>query len=100
MQFRQYYMAHECPQCGQKDEPWEWRGARMSSTEWQHDFSCCSDECGKAFAEKHRELVKTKKGRKELAALWEKFASQAEYRLCGEPYLGYNAEQMLKHRRF
>jgi YHS domain-containing protein len=47
---RQYWMAHDCPQCGQKDAPNTWRGARMSSSCWGHNYSCCSDACGKAFA--------------------------------------------------
>lgn len=31
-----------CPMCGQF-------GASMSSTEWGHNWSCCSDKCGHAF---------------------------------------------------
>lgn len=95
-----YYLTHDCPNCGDSDSEWAWKGARMGSSTWGHDFSCCSDKCGKEFALRHAELVRTKKGRKELAKLWQKFQNQAEHRLCGEPYYGYNAEQTLKHRNF
>ncbi len=100
MRHRRYWMAHNCPQCGAKDAEDEWGGARMGSTSWNHDFMCCSEACGQAFAKTHAEKVKTKAGRKELAKLWEDLASQSDARLCGEPYYGYNAEQLLKHRRF
>jgi hypothetical protein len=105
MNNRQYWLAHDCPQCGAKDERYSfdtgsWGGARMCASSWGHDFACCSDECGKAFAIKHQELQKTKAGRKALAALWQKLESQSDARLCGEPYYGYDAEQQLKHRRF
>lgn len=100
MNIKSYRMAHSCPNCGQKDEVDQWLGARMSCSSWGHDFVCCSDECGKAFAVKHEKLEKTKKGRKELADLWEKLAEESDSRMCGEPYYGYNAEQMLRNRRF
>lgn len=96
MRNRQYYMAHDCPHCGDKDAQGKWGGARMSSTEWPHRFTCCSDACGVAFGEKYKELEKTKKGRKELADLWHKFQSQSDARLSGEPYPGYDAEMQLK----
>ena len=53
-----YYMAADCPVCGEKDEPWKWKGARMGSTQWGHDYNCCSEKCGKAFlnSPKHKEL--------------------------------------------
>lgn len=47
--YKQYEMAEDCPQCGQKDEPYKWKGARMGSTSWGHDYMCCSDACGIAF---------------------------------------------------
>jgi hypothetical protein len=102
---RRYWLAHDCPNCGAKDERYSfssgsWGGARMGSSTWNHSFSCCSEECGQAFAAKHRELEKTKAGRKELAALWEKLAGQSDSRLSGEPYYGYGAEQLLKYRSF
>jgi hypothetical protein len=93
-----YWMAHDCPQCGAKDEPHTWGGARMGCSTWGHYFMCCSDACGEAFAEKHRELEKTRKGRQQLAKLWEKLAGQCDWLLSGEPYYGYDAEQLLKHR--
>lgn len=96
MKFRRYYMAHECPNCGTKDAEGEWGGARMSSTSWKHDFSCCSEKCGLAFARRHEALEKTPAGRKELAILWEKLQSQSDAILCGEPYRGYGAEQTLR----
>ena len=96
MKHRPYLMTHDCPHCGKKDEENEWGGARLLSTTWGHDFKCCSEECGKAFAKTHTEKEKTKQGRKELRQLWHKFQSQADYRLCGEPYAGYNAEEQLR----
>ena len=59
-------MAADCPQCGQKDEPHKWKGARMGSTSWGHDYMCCSDACGIAFKtnpkrlEMDREKIKSK----------------------------------------
>ncbi len=96
MRMHRYWMAHDCPNCGAKDEYDQWGGARMSSTSWGHDFSCCSDECGIAFAAIVREKEQTKKGRKWLAQLWEKLEGQSDARLCGEPYQGYNAECQLR----
>lgn len=46
----QYYFVEDCPQCGEKDQEGMYKGARMGSTKWGHDYSCCSDECGFAFA--------------------------------------------------
>ena len=89
MNSRPYSMAHECPQCGQKDEKGMWRGARLGSSEWGHNFMCCSDECGKALATRVLPLQQTKKGPAELKKLWERLAQQADFRLCGEPYAGY-----------
>ena len=50
MNNQRYRFAKSCPQCGQEDEEGKYKGARMGSTRWGHDFSCCSDECGYAFA--------------------------------------------------
>lgn len=86
---RRYYMAHDCPQCGAKDAPGEWGGARMSSSAWGHDFSCCSDECGKELAKKVIPARETEEGRKWLRQLWEKLQCQSDARLSGEPYPGY-----------
>lgn len=91
-----YIMAHDCPECGCKDGIDEWGGARMSCSSWEHDFMCCSDECGKAFARKHKIMSETKIGRKQLRALWNKLSEQSGSLLCGEPYYGYDAEQLLK----
>lgn len=44
-----YWLAAPCPQCGEEDAPHAWKGARMSSTEWGHNYACCSDTCGRAF---------------------------------------------------
>lgn len=44
-----YWLAEDCPQCGQKDSDGAWKGARMSSTSWDHSFSCCSEACGIAY---------------------------------------------------
>lgn len=45
----QYWMAEDCPQCGEKDEEWKWKGARTGSTDWGHKYSCCSEKCGLAY---------------------------------------------------
>lgn len=68
----------------------------MSSTQWVHDFKCCSDACGFSFKEKWNELNKTSKGRLELLNLWNRLQSQSTYSLSGEPYAGYEAEILLK----
>ena len=44
-----YILADDCPNCGEKDEPHLWKGARMGSTSWGHSFLCCSDKCGYEF---------------------------------------------------
>jgi hypothetical protein len=46
---RQYWLAADCPNCGEKNAPDAWKGARHGSTAWGHDFSCCSDKCGIEF---------------------------------------------------
>ena len=51
-----YYLAEDCPQCGQKDEINKWRGARMGSSSWGHDFSCCSNKCGIAFRDNPKRI--------------------------------------------
>lgn len=99
--YRRYWLAHDCPNCGAKDQRYDyyngsWGGARMGSTAWGHSFSCCSDKCGHEFAAKHAELVKTEAGRAELRALWHKLQGQSDARLCGEPYPGYDAEEQLR----
>jgi len=97
---KRYWLAHDCPSCGAKDEVDCWGGARMGSTTWNHDFKCCSDACGKSFAVIHKEKIKTRAGRKFLSDLWEKLSMQQDARMSGEPYEGYQAEQQLKHRVF
>ena len=96
MRMQRYWMAHDCPSCGKKDEHGQWSGARMWSSTWGHDFSCCSESCGVAFATVVKEKEQTKKGRKWLASLWEKLEFQSDARLTGEPYNGYSAERQLK----
>lgn len=56
--YEPYRLADDCPHCGQKDQPNAWKGARMGNTSWNHSYSCCSDECGKAFLNtpKYKEL--------------------------------------------
>lgn len=53
-----YWLAEDCPYCGQKDSEGAWKGARMGSTRWGHSYSCCSEECGQAFlnSEQHIKL--------------------------------------------
>lgn len=46
---RQYNWAGDCPYCGEKDALWAYKGARVGSTRWGHNYSCCSEECGVAF---------------------------------------------------
>lgn len=89
MRFRQYLLAHDCPQCGAKDAQDAWGGARMTSSTWGHSFACCSDECGLKLAKTVIPDQQTKAGRKRLKKLWEKLGGQAQYRLSGEPYPGY-----------
>lgn len=96
MRMQRYWMAHSCPNCGLKDSEDSWSGARMISSEWGHDFSCCSDECGFEFAKTVNLKSATKTGRKELRKLWEKLQEESDARLCGEPYDGYNAENTLR----
>lgn len=49
--------ARPCPNCGKPDS------ARMGSTAWGHEYSCCSDRCGKRLAKRiesgmfHPEIV-------------------------------------------
>lgn len=81
---------HDCANCGKKE------GGFMSSSMWKHDFNCCSDRCGFEFKKKYDELNKTEKGRFELLSIWNKMQSQSTSLLCGEPYIGYNAEMLLK----
>lgn len=49
---RQYWLALPCPNCGQKDSHDAWKGARMSSSGWGHNYSCCSHKCGLEYADK------------------------------------------------
>jgi len=44
-----YYLADDCPNCGQKDSTDAYKGARMGSSAWGHDYACCSEACGVAF---------------------------------------------------
>ncbi len=39
-----------CPMCGKPD------GARMSATEWGHDYACCSNSCGFDFKDSYKQL--------------------------------------------
>jgi hypothetical protein len=44
-----YHFADDCPNCGEKDALNAWKGARMGSTAWGHDYMCCSEKCGMEF---------------------------------------------------
>jgi len=33
-----------------------WKGARMGSTSWGHDYMCCSEACGVAFKSNPKRL--------------------------------------------
>lgn len=70
----------------------------MTSSSWGHDFACCSNECGVQFAKKIEGKADSKKGRSELRALWEKLGEESGFRLSGEPYYGYEAENILRYR--
>lgn len=65
MKFREYWLADDCPNCGQKDEINAWKGARMGSTEWGHDYTCCSEKCGREFlnSKKHKSMEKDRVNR-------------------------------------
>lgn len=54
--YKHYWMADDCPHCGQKDEVDKWKGARMGSTSWGHDYMCCSEACGVAFKSNPKRL--------------------------------------------
>lgn len=45
MDYDHHYIAGPCPGCGKPD------AARMSSSRWLHNISCCSDQCGKRVGE-------------------------------------------------
>jgi Zn ribbon nucleic-acid-binding protein len=62
---REYFMAEDCPQCGQKDEPDRWLGARMGSTMWGHNYSCCSDKCGHAYLTNPKRIERDKAAARE-----------------------------------
>ncbi len=51
----QYHFVEDCPNCGEKDELNQWKGARMHSSSWGHPYACCSDACGVAL-KKSRKL--------------------------------------------
>jgi len=40
-------------------DPHAWKGARMSSTAWEHNYSCCSEKCGLEFlnSKKHKAIL-------------------------------------------
>lgn len=67
---RTYWMAPDCPNCGQKDEPHTNKGARMGCSDWGHNYSCCSDKCGREFlnSEKHRAMERDRL-KQQIAAL-------------------------------
>lgn len=96
MKMQRYRMAHSCPNCGLKDSEDAWSGARMLSSEWGHDFLCCSDACGFEFAKIVNKKSATKEGRKELRKLWDRLQDESDARLGGEPYRGYEAENILR----
>ena len=55
-----YAKLEDCPNCGAKE------GARMGSSSWGHNLSCCGDECGKAVAKKIETNVSKRKYKKKL----------------------------------
>ena len=69
-ELKHYFLADDCPNCGQKDSEWAWKGARMSSTKWKHNYSCCSDKCGYEFfgSPTHR-LLEREKIKREIQIL-------------------------------
>lgn len=51
-----YYLVEDCPECGEKDEINKWKGARMGSSSWGHNYSCCSERCGLAFRDNPKRI--------------------------------------------
>jgi len=56
---KSYELATPCPNCGQQDYYDAWAGARQWSSSWGHNYTCCSEECGREFGKK---LANSKKG--------------------------------------
>jgi hypothetical protein len=50
MYSEEYCWAPDCANCGQEDKLGEYKGGRMTSTEWGHNYPCCSSACGKRLA--------------------------------------------------
>jgi hypothetical protein len=65
----QYWLAEDCPNCGERDSLDAWKGARMGSTRWEHGYSCCSEKCGMEYRDS------PKRWRRELAAVDGQIAS-------------------------
>lgn len=70
-----------CPNCGKPD------GARSGSSRWGHDYACCSDACGVAFASSSKraqlELNKAYDAQADAEArvqMWSKAQDVALYR--------------------
>lgn len=60
---RPYYKAPPCPNCGEVDDMKTQTGARMCSGRWGHEFSCCSEECGREFTHKLENSPRYKRAR-------------------------------------
>lgn len=76
----QRYTPPDCPECGKKE------GAFMSASEFGHDVSCCSQECGLAIAkkiERNRESSEYKNAVEEYHA--------AKDKMLGAKYKDVNA---------
>lgn len=57
-----YWLAEDCPQCGQKDSPGAWKGARVSGGAGvKHDFSCCSTACLLAYNDNPKRYERERK---------------------------------------
>lgn len=56
MMHEQYWMAADCPNCGEKDIKDRYKGARQHNSTWGHIFPCCSSECGRAFLNNPKRL--------------------------------------------
>ena len=68
---------NDCPVCKKKE------GARMGSTEWQHNVYCCSDECGLKIKDNIEKNTNTKKYRKMVKKYYKLFSKIHKHRLKG-----------------
>lgn len=78
-----YWLASDCPECGERDEVGAWKGARMSSTAWGHNYSCCSNTCGYAYLKNPKRLERDKAALRETIAHLQAALSTLESKQVG-----------------